>query len=152
MPGINLFLDSSALFTGIISATGAARVLLLLAETGQITLTISEQAVTETERAMARKTPQALNDLRQAILASQAQIVRDPTFEDVVAHLHRLSHPADVPILLAAMRAQVDYLVTLNCKHFMDDSGVAEGAGLKIGSPGEVLRWVGEQIAGKGLI
>ena len=52
MPEINLFLDSSALMAGIISATGAARVLLLLAESGQLSITISEQVVTETERAI----------------------------------------------------------------------------------------------------
>ena len=57
MSKINLFLDSSALFAGIVSATGATRVLLLLAETGHITVTISEQVVAETERAVARKVP-----------------------------------------------------------------------------------------------
>src|SRR3972149_8966014 len=112
---INLFLDSSVIFTGIVSATGAARVLLLLAETDQITITISEQVVTETERAVARKLPQGLNDLRQAILASAARVVRDPSPEEVKAHLNLISHPADVPIVLAAMRAKVDYLVTHGC-------------------------------------
>jgi len=144
---INLFLDRSALFAGIVSATGAARVLLLLAETDHITLTISEQVVTETERVIARKVPQALNDLRQAILASAARIVRDPSPEEVMAHLNLISHPADVPIVLAAMRAKVDYLVTLNRKHFIDDPDVAQQAGLRIGTPGEVLNWVRGQIS-----
>jgi len=150
MPKVNLFLDSSALFAGIASATGAARVLLLLAESDHIIVTICEQVVTETERAIARKAPQALNDLRQAILASKARILRDPSLEDVMAHLNLISHPADVPILLAAMQAQVDYLVTLNRKHFMDDPDVAQQAGLRIGTPGEALNWVREQISAEG--
>ena len=150
MSEINLFLDSSALFAGIASATGAARVLLLLAESDHIIVTICEQVVTETERAIARKAPQALNDLRQAILASKARILRDPSLEDVMAHLNLISHPADVPILLAAMQAQVDYLVTLNRKHFMDDPDVAQQAGLRIGTPGEALNWVREQISAEG--
>ena len=66
MSKINMFLDSSALFTGITSAKGAARALLLLAETGHVTGTISEQVVAETERTIARKVPLALSDLRQA--------------------------------------------------------------------------------------
>ena len=144
---INLFLDSSALFAGIVSATGAARVLLLLAETDHIIVTISEQVVAETERAIARKVPRALNDLRQAILASTARIVRDPSAEDVMAHLNLISHPADVPIVLAAMRAKVDYLVTLNRKHFMDDPDVAQQTGLRIGTPEEALHWVRGQIS-----
>ena len=63
---IRLFLDSSALFAGIISPNGAARVLLLLGGTGQIGLLVSEQVIAETERAVARKVPRALNELRQA--------------------------------------------------------------------------------------
>jgi hypothetical protein len=55
MPKVNLFLDSSALFAGSFPLP-VRRVLLLLAETGHITVTISEQVVTETER-IARKVP-----------------------------------------------------------------------------------------------
>jgi predicted nucleic acid-binding protein len=146
MPEINLFLDSSALMAGILSADGAARVLLLLAENGQIGVTISEQVLAETERAIARKVPKALNDLRQAILASQVRIVRDPSPEDVSGHPNLASHPADTPIVLAAMQAKVDYLVTLNRKHFIDDPGVAQQSGLRIGTPGDALSWVRGQV------
>ena len=146
MPEINLFLDSSALMAGIVSAEGASRVLLLLAESGQIAVTISEQVLAETERAIARKVPLALSDLRQAILASQARIVRDPSPEDVSAHPTLVSHPADIPIVLAAMQAKVDYLVTLNRKHFIDDPGVTQQSGLRIGTPGDALSWVRGQV------
>ena len=146
MSEINLFLDSSALITGIVSAKGAARALLLLAENGQIAVTISEQVLAETERAIARKVPLALSDFRQAILASQAQIVRDPSKDEVSAHPDLISHPADIPIVLAAMQAKVDYLVTLNRKHFIDDPELARRSGLNIGTPGDALSWVRVQI------
>jgi len=146
MSRVNLFLDSSVLFSGIVSASGTARALLLLAGTEHVIVTISEQVVTETERALARKAPRALSDLRRAILASKAQIVRDPSPKDVEAHLNLISHPADVPILLAAMNARVDYLVTLNRKHFLDDPGVARKTGLRIGTSGEALARVRGQI------
>lgn len=142
MPEINLFLDSSALMAGIISTKGAARALLLLAEGGQIAITISEQVLAETERAIARKVPLALSEFRQAILASQVQILRDPSFDEVSAHANRISHPADIPIVLAAMQTKVDYLVTLNRKHFIDDPQVARISGLNIGTPGDALSWV----------
>lgn len=149
MSKVNLFLDSSALFAGIISSTGAARALLLLAESDQITVTLSEQVVAETERAMARKVPHALADLRAAILASKAQIVHDPDPAEVRANLHLISHPADVPILLAAMKANVDYLVTHNRLHFIDDPDVAVKANLRIGTPGDALIWVRKQISSR---
>lgn len=146
MPRIKLFMDSSALFAGIVSASGAARALLLLSETEHIDIIISEQVLTETERAIARKAPSALNDLRQAILASKASIVRDPSPEHVKLNLTLISHADDVPIVLAAMIAEVDFLVTLNRKHFIDDPDVARKSGLRVGTPGDALGWTRGQI------
>ena len=146
MPKLNLFLDSSVLFTGIASETGAARVLLLLAESEHITITISEQVIAETERAIARKVSQALNDLREAIKASKVRIVRDPSNEDVGKHLDLMSHSVDVPILVAAMNDRVDYLVTHNRRHFMDDPRVAQRSGVKIVTPAEALSEVRGQL------
>lgn len=151
MSRVNLFLDSSAMIAGILSAAGAARVLLLLAEVGQIDLTISEQVVAECERVIARKAPRAINDLRQAVLASKARIVRDPSPQEVAANMNLISHPADVPIVLSAKQAAADYLVTLNRKHFINDRGVAARSGLRIGSPGEALFWVRGQITAQAL-
>ncbi len=147
MSKINLFLDSSALFSGIISSTGGARALLLLAESDQISITISEQVVAETERAVARKAPNALADLREVILASKAKIIHDPTPGEVQANLDLISHAADVPILLAAMKADVGFLVTHNRIHFIDDPEVARNSNLQIGTPGDALIWVREQLA-----
>jgi predicted nucleic acid-binding protein len=147
MSKANLFLDSSALFAGIISSSGAARAMLILAESDQITITLSEQVVAETERAIARKVPRALADLREAIFASKAQIVPDLTSAEVMTNLQLISHHADVPILLAAMQVKVDYLVTHNRVHFLDDPNVAVKADFRIGMPGDVLNWVRRQIS-----
>ncbi|GEM_PF-716984 len=57
----------SALFAGVVSPSGAARALLLLAEAGQLMVTVSEQVVAETERAVARKVSRALPYYRQAL-------------------------------------------------------------------------------------
>ena len=107
MPIAKLLLDSSALFSGIASPTGAARALLVLSETGRIQTVISEQVIVETEA-------------------------------------------PDVPIVLSAMMAQVDFLVTFNRRHFIDDPGVAQRSGLRIGDPGDALTWVRQQLATSG--
>jgi predicted nucleic acid-binding protein len=146
MRRIELFLDSSALFAGIVSPDGAARVLLLLAEAGEMHVTVSEQVIAETERALARKTPAALPTYRQAIRQARLRIVRNPPPEQVAAAQGLVAHPPDAPIVLAAVRAQVDYLVTLNRKHFIDDPTVAQRSGLRIGTPGDALAWVREQL------
>jgi predicted nucleic acid-binding protein len=147
MTSPELFLDSSALFAGIVSASGASRALLLLAERKLITITLSEQVVAETERAMARKFPQALLYYREALRNTGARIVRDPPPEDVEAHRDIISHPPDVPIVVAAMQAEVDYLVTLNRRHFIDDPDVAIRSGLRVGTPGDALAWVRRRLA-----
>ena len=105
------------------------------------------QVVSETERALARKAPKALLYYREALRSTGLHLVRNPSSEDVRAFRDIISHQADVPIVVAAMRARVDYLVTLNRRHFIDDPGVAARSGLQIGTPGQVLAWVRERLA-----
>jgi len=76
--------------------------------------------------------------------------VRDPSPEEVALHRGIIAHAADVPIVLAAMWVQVDYLVTLSRRHFIDDPAVAARSGLRIGTSGEVLQWLRIRLAGEG--
>lgn len=137
-----IFLDSSALMAGIVSSQGAARVLLLLAEDEKIALLVSEQVIAEVERNIARKMPRALPLVREMILRANVQILRDPRPEEVQLRKNWISHAADVPILVAAAAAKVDFLATLNQRHFLDDPEVAKRSGLRIGTPGNALAWV----------
>ena len=76
--------------------------------------------------------------------------MNDPNQEAVVMHHDLIRHAADIPIVLAAMDAGVDYLVTLNRRHFIDDPEVARKSGLRIGTPGDALAWVRQQLTGGG--
>lgn len=137
-----LFLDSSALFAGVLSGEGAARVLLRLSRERLVQLIVSEQVIAETERNLARKAPLALPYYRLALREAQLRIVKDPSAADVQRAGDLVGHPPDIPILLAAMHSRVDYLVTLNRRHFIDDPLVARRAGFMIGTPGDALSWV----------
>lgn len=145
MPKHDIFFDSSALIAGIVSSQGAARALLLLAEDNKISITVSEQVIAEVERNIARKAPKALKFAREMILRANVRIVHDPKIEEVLLRQTWISHPADVPILLAAVNAKVAYLATLNTRHFLDDPEVAKRSHLKIGTPGDALAWIREQ-------
>ena len=146
MPNFNIFLDSSTLIAGAISASGAAHILLNLGESQDILLTVSELVILESERSMAKKSPSNLNDLRSLIKSSNLRIVDNPSHEEVEANLYLINDPNDVPILLAAMKAKADYLATHNRKHFLDDPKVAEKSGLRISTPGDVLAWLRENL------
>jgi predicted nucleic acid-binding protein len=144
---VDIFLDSSALVAGIISSQGAARALLPLGENARITLTVSEQVVAEVERSLACKVPKALPFAREIIFRAKIRILRDPPIESVQHHLDWISHAADVPILVAAWQAQVDFLATLNSHHFLNDPEVTRRSGLRIDTPGDALTWLRGQLA-----
>lgn len=148
----DLFMDSSALFAGVVSASGASRALLILAENGQLRITVSEQVIVETEQAIARKVLRALPAYRESVRHTGLHIVRDPSPQDVRVHTHLIRLQADVSIVLAAMRAKVDYLVTLNRRHFIDDPEVAVRSNLRIGTPGDALAWVRKVLASSGTL
>ena len=147
MPKIEIFFDSSALIAGIVSAQGAARALLLLAEDEKILISFSEQVIAEVERNIARKAPKAVPFARELILAANIRILRDPQMTEIQAYQDWIRHTADLPILVVAARARVDFLATLNTKHFIDDQEVSRRSGLRIGTPGDALAWVREQLA-----
>ena len=146
MPKAKIFLDSSALIAGVISAAGAARVLLVMSEKGDIDLLISDHVITETERSLMKKVPHALPDYRETLKDANIRVVRNPSMKEIQENLHLIADENDVPILLAAIKAKVDYLATHNRKHFLDDPKVAEQVGFKIGTPGDVLAWIRENL------
>jgi len=147
MPRIDVILDSSALIAGIVSAQGAARALLLLGEDEKIILTVSEQVIAEVERNLARKAPKVLPFGREIILSARIRIRRNPPAKEVVQYLNWIGHAADVPILVAAKAARVDFLATLNTRHFLNDPEVSRHSGLRIGAPGDVLAWVRAELS-----
>jgi predicted nucleic acid-binding protein len=75
---VRVFLDTSALFAGVWSALGGARMILKLGEAGVIQLLISPHVLTEVEGALRRKAPEILDLLRLLLSRSQVEIV--PTF------------------------------------------------------------------------
>ena len=139
MSRAELFFDSSALVAGVISPSGGARALLILAEIGLISVVVSEQVITETERAIARKAPRSLSAYRRAVRITVDRILRDPSLEAIEKHHKIIRHQSDVPIVVAAMQEGVDFLVTLNRRHFRI---VSELSGLRIGTPGDALNWL----------
>lgn len=145
----HIFLDSSALIAGVLSSTGAAHALLDLGENDYVDLTVSEYVIVESERSILKKSPRNIPVLRESIRRANLNIIRDPSQKENDDHLYLISDPNDVPILLSAMKAKVDFLVTHNRRHFLDDPKVSENSGLKIGTPGDALAWVREKLASK---
>ena len=99
-----VFLDTSALIAGVVSAAGAAREVLRLGEARVIDLVISRQVLTEADRNISSKLPTLLADYRMLLEHLALQIVEDPSVQ-AVREAARVIHHKDAPILAAARQA-----------------------------------------------
>ena len=131
------FLDSSVLFAAALSPTGASHELLRERLRGQVTLVLSSFVVHETHRNLALKHPAALPLLLDLVHALSFDLV-DPTPAEV-AEAATYTFPKDAPIVAAAKKANVDYLVSLDRKHLVGVPTVAHGSGLTLVLPEELL-------------
>lgn len=132
-----VFLDTSALIAGIVSANGAAREVLRLCEAGAVELLVSRQVLIEADRNLSAKLPALVPDYRYLMQRMSPTLVEDPTQEEV-AQAVRVIHHKDAPILAAAISAEVDYLITWNTKHF-HASSVIRVVCFRIVTPGGFL-------------
>jgi predicted nucleic acid-binding protein len=121
--------------------------ILAVADAQLITLVVSEQVLVEAERNLQEKLPKAIPQYRRFLATCPLEKASSPSVADV-AIAKEIIHPKDAPILMAAMNAQVDYLVTLNRKHFLDDPEVARTSGLRIGAPDDFVAWLRRQLEG----
>ena len=138
---VRAFLDTSALFAGIWSVEGGARMILKLGEAGAIRLLVSPQVLSEIEGTLRRKAPDLLGLLTLLLDRSGVETVPSSALEVVQESQALTGHPGDAQILAAAWVAEVDYFVTLDRKHFLDNPGLKEAVPFPIGTPGDFLSW-----------
>ncbi len=146
---VKAFLGTSALFAGIWSAEGGARVILKLGEVGAIQLLVSSQVLIELEGALRRKAPDLLGLLAVLLERSGVEVTPAPTPELVQQSRALIAHPGDAQILAAAWIAGTDYLVTLDRQHFLDNERLKEGVSFPVGTPGDFLAWYRGQFIGR---
>jgi len=72
---------------------------------------------------------------RRFIQLSDPEMVPLPELEAVRANRHLIRHEADLPVLLSAMAARPDWVLTNNIEHFTQL--VAQRTGLRIATPVE---------------
>lgn len=143
-----VFLDSSALFAGIISEAGGARVLLNLGEAGAILLIASVQVIREVEAVTRRKAPEHLAGVASILDRARIEVVPLPGEESISASKMLTGHPGDAVILASAIEQEVDYLVTLDKKHFLSNERLREGIPFAVGTPGDFLAFFRSKYSG----
>lgn len=137
-PLIKVFIDTSVLIAGVASVTGASSSVLDLGEAGLLKLVISRQVLIEADRNLTAKLPRMADRFRRYLQRLAPVLGEDPSPAEIESAASMV-HPKDASILAAAQKAQADYLITLDKKHFL--SGKINHPGrLRIVSPGEFLR------------
>lgn len=142
----SVFLNTSAMFAGIWSAEGGARMILRLGEVGAIRLLVSSQVLGEIEHALRRKAPETLGLLALLLDRSGIEVVPSPTPKAVQDSQALIGHPGDVQMLAAAWTAGVDYFVTLDRKHLLDNQALRDAAPFTVGTSGDFLAWYRERL------
>jgi len=98
------------------SEHGASLVILRMAEITLIDAYAPQQVLTEVQRNLEAKLPQALPAMRM-IVSRCLTLLPDATASQVAPY-RGLAQEKDLPILVAALEAQCPWLVTFNGKHF----------------------------------
>ncbi len=137
-----IFFDASALFAAAYSASGGSRELVRLAMRGEIALVTSDYALEEARRNLAVKAPKALDVYDLLLSLLEIELVSPSTQEVDVATKHVAEK--DAPIIAAAKKATVDYLVSYDKEHILGNVGAEEYAGVTIGTAGDALAAIRE--------
>ena len=143
---LRLFLDSNVLTGGIVAPWGLDKAVLSLCAAGVCRLVLAEAVRDEVEENLlvhagglpSEQGDSLVEDYRRLIQLTKPEVVPYPELEAVVANRRLIRHASDVPVLLSAMDAKPDWLLTHNAKHFTQ--AVAVRCGLRIATPVEFFR------------
>jgi putative PIN family toxin of toxin-antitoxin system len=112
-----VFLDTNVLIAGLASRTGASAAILDLGESEEILIVMSQHVLVEADRVFLAKFPHLIDQFRMFIKNLAPLLIDDPK-PQAVHEASEVIELDDAPILAAVKSEKVDYLVTLDTKHF----------------------------------
>jgi predicted nucleic acid-binding protein len=136
---IRVFIDSTVLFSAALSASGAARELLLAGLSEErFLLSLSPLVLEETERNLGQQYPDTLPYL--AVLSELLADSRVHPPAELVDRVARYIDPKDAPIVAGAITAGAEFLATFDRKHLLAKADViARHFGIAVATPGDIL-------------
>lgn len=131
---------------GFIAQWGLDKAVLSLCAARVCRLVLADAVRIEVERNLAfhakrldlKDADATIEAYRRFIRLCNPEPVPLPALEEVVAHRGLIRHAPDIPVLLSAMAALPDWLLTNNTAHFT--RLVAQRSGLRIATPVEFFR------------
>jgi predicted nucleic acid-binding protein len=140
-----LFLDSGVLLEGLLSPWSSSRVILILSRRRVFKIVLAEYVRGEVEANLLdllsrnpKLADETIDTYDQLLRLLNPEPVSLPTKEEIRRHRHLIRHEADVPVLVSALKARPDWVLTTNKRHFTKQ--VALRTQLNIVSPQEFLK------------
>lgn len=136
---IRVFLDSSVLVAASASRTGASAFVLGYCRKKKVLGYTSLEALGEAKKNVILKLgPLAQNRFAFFLHHANILLIENPPVEEM-AKCEKVINAKDAPILAAAMKSPVSFLLTLDRKHFLKIEVAAFAKPLKISTPGEFV-------------
>ena len=99
---------------------------------------VEENLLIHATRLAPQEAEQLIEDYRRLIQLTAPEMIPYPDRDLVRESRHFIRHAADVPVLLSAVAAKPDWVLTHNAKHCTP--AVAKRSGLRIATPAEFFR------------
>lgn len=134
---VKVFLDSNVIISGLFSDKGSPRIILdiLSLDLPLLAGVIGEYNIIEIERNLSKKMPDVLPVYRKYIKMLNLEVIPLPVYKDI-KKLSGYIADKDIPVLVSAINANADFLVTGDKKDFSKLKG---NYPFKIPNPSEFL-------------
>ncbi len=99
---------------------------------------VEENLLLHATRLSSQEADELIENYRGLIRLTKPELIPYPDADAVRSNRHLIRHESDVPVLLSAMAAKPDWLLTNNTKHFTQ--AVAHRTGLRIATPVEFFK------------
>lgn len=137
-----LFLDTSVVLAAFFSQSGGSRAIFELSKEGWLRFVITETGVLEAYRRIRLKYGQPeLIGLQNLLKDFQSAIQPSPSLIDINKYNHLIDDQDDRHILAAAVNYRVEFLITLDKKHFFTQKLELAKLPFTISTPGQFLQY-----------
>lgn len=137
---LRIFLDTSAIFSAIISTSGGSREILRLGEAGLLRVTLGPMVLNELDSVLGRKSPESRPYVAVLLDRSGAWIGLAGSADDLDQAQAVVRYQPDAEILAEALAAQSDYLVTYDRDHLLGNPRIDQ-LPFPLGTAGDFLTW-----------
>ena len=134
-----VFVDASVLFAAVLSPTGGARRLFLLAEAGVLKLVVGPTVLKECDEVIRRKAPGSASRLAQLLAEAQTETSTLPSKRQIKTAQSYVRYAPDAHVLAEAIHAKPNWFVTHDKEHFLKSRSKIKLA-FEIGTPGDLIQ------------